>query len=110
MDVSGVISNSIGASGFTNCLSIMPSGTSKIALLGLGLLVIWELAWKGVALWKSAKNNQTWWFVFIMIINSIGVLPIIYLLFFKKKVSASAGAVSARKPLAKVRKPKRRKR
>jgi hypothetical protein len=42
--------------------------------------VIWELVWKGLALWKAGKNNQKVWYVAILIINSVGLLPIIYLL------------------------------
>jgi hypothetical protein len=49
------------------------------------LLVIWELCWKAVALWKSARSNQLPWFVAIMVINSAGILPILYIVFFQKK-------------------------
>lgn len=48
-------------------------------------LVIWEAIWKGVALWKSGKNNQLTWFVCIFIFNTIGILPIIYIKFFQRK-------------------------
>jgi len=48
-------------------------------------LAIWELVWKGIALWKCGRNNQLPWFVAILLINSVGILPIIYLLFFQKK-------------------------
>jgi len=44
------------------------------------LLVVWELIWKGMALWKSARLGQTAWFVALLLINSAGILPIIYLL------------------------------
>ncbi len=46
---------------------------------------VWELAWKAVALWKSAHNNQRKWFAGILIINSVGVLPIVYLLLQKRR-------------------------
>ena len=49
------------------------------------ILVIWSLAWKGMALWKCGRNNQLVWFVVILVMNTVGILPIIYLLFFKKK-------------------------
>ena len=49
------------------------------------LLVIWEAVWKGVALWKAAKNNQPIWFVCIFMFNTLGILPIIYLKFFQRK-------------------------
>ena len=42
-------------------------------------LVIWELIWKGLALWKSAQKGQKYWFIALLIVNSIGLLPIIYL-------------------------------
>ncbi len=49
------------------------------------ILSIWEGVWKGIALWKAAKNNQLTWFVCIFIFNTIGILPIIYLKFFQRK-------------------------
>ena len=48
-------------------------------------IIIWDLVWKGIGLWKSARNNQAIWFFFILIVNSVGILPIIYILFFQKK-------------------------
>lgn len=48
------------------------------------LLAIWELYWKGRALWKSAQNRQKEWFVAILIFNTIGILPILYIHFFIK--------------------------
>jgi len=49
------------------------------------ILIIWETIWKGIALWKCGKSNQLTWFVFILIFNTVGILPIVYLLFFQKK-------------------------
>ena len=46
----------------------------------LPLVVIWDLVWRGLALWRSAKRSQTAWFVCLLIFNTVGVLPIIYLL------------------------------
>jgi Family of unknown function (DUF5652) len=48
-------------------------------------LVVWELAWKGVALWRAGQNNQKGWFVALLLINSAGILPIVYLLLNKAK-------------------------
>ena len=55
------------------------------AALTFLFLMAWSLAWKGIALWKSAQNNQTSWFVVLLIVNTIGILEIIYILFFSKK-------------------------
>jgi len=41
--------------------------------------------WKGIALWKSARHKQTTWFIVLLIANTIGILEILYLLFFQKK-------------------------
>jgi len=50
------------------------------------LLVIWTFIWKGMALWHSARNNQINWFMLFLLINTMGILPIIYLKFFQKKI------------------------
>jgi uncharacterized membrane protein YiaA len=42
-------------------------------------LALWELPWKGVALWKAAHRNQKGWFIALLVFNTIGVLPIIYI-------------------------------
>jgi hypothetical protein len=46
----------------------------------LTILIIWELYWKGLALWRAAQRHQRVWFVIILVINSDGILPILYLL------------------------------
>lgn len=53
-------------------------------ILIIVLLTAWELVWKAFGLWHSAKNNQSVWFVCILLINTVGILPIVYLKFFKK--------------------------
>jgi len=53
-------------------------------------LMIWSLIIKGIALWKSARNEHKYWFVAILIVNSVGILELIYLLFFQKKVKPSS--------------------
>jgi hypothetical protein len=49
------------------------------------LILVWDLVWRGIALWKSGRRNQLVWFIFLFIINSVGILPIIYLLIHGKK-------------------------
>jgi hypothetical protein len=51
----------------------------------LPLMSIWELIWKGLALWRAGRNNQPHWFVALLILNTVGILPIVYLKFFQKK-------------------------
>jgi len=47
-------------------------------------LIFWEGVWKGIAMWKAGRNNQLAWFISIFILNTAGILPIVYLLFFRK--------------------------
>ena len=54
-------------------------------ILGVVLIAIWTLIWKGFALWNSARNEQKGWFIAILILNTMGLLPIIYLIWFKPK-------------------------
>jgi len=63
----------------------------KGSILLIVLVAIWDLYWRGKALWVSSKNSQKVWFVALLIINSVGILPIIYLLFFKPKTKTSKG-------------------
>jgi hypothetical protein len=48
------------------------------------ILLIWETVWKGIALWKAAKETQKYWFIAILILNTVGILPILYIFVFKK--------------------------
>ncbi len=45
----------------------------------LVLLMVWSLFWKGLALWHSAKRGQGWWFVALLVLNTAGILEIVYL-------------------------------
>jgi len=68
-----------------NSLINTQSVLQNVPIWVLYALLIWELSWKGIALWKSAKNNHPYWFICILIINTIGILPIVYIAFFSKK-------------------------
>ena len=48
------------------------------------LIVLWSVFWKGLALWHAARRGQYWWFVALLIINTAGILEIIYLFFVAK--------------------------
>lgn len=54
-------------------------------IAGIIVISLWELVWKGIALWYASRNRQKKWFVALLIINSVGILPIIYLRWFKPK-------------------------
>ncbi len=56
----------------------------------LSILIIWSLVWKGIALWHATRNGQTAWYVVMLIVNTVGILEIIYLLFFRPKKTSEA--------------------
>ena len=45
----------------------------------LPILVLWVIFWKGLALWHSGRRGNAWWFVILLVINTVGILEIIYL-------------------------------
>ena len=53
--------------------------------LVISLAVVWEMAWKGVALWRAGRNAHLVWFIVLFIFNTLGILPIIYILAFSRK-------------------------
>jgi hypothetical protein len=50
----------------------------------LVLAAIWTLPWKGVALWKAAQRKSVWWFIALLIINTLGILEILYIFIFSE--------------------------
>lgn len=48
------------------------------------IAIVWELIWKGIALWKAARNDQRYWFVGLLVLNTLGILPILYIYVFQK--------------------------
>jgi len=55
--------------------------------LVLLLIVLWLLPWKGVALWKAARKSDKWWFVALLVINTMALLEIFYIFIFSERKS-----------------------
>lgn len=53
----------------------------------LTVLAIWSLIWKGIALWKAARKTDKVWYVALLVVNTVGILEILYIYFFSKKKS-----------------------
>ena len=60
------------------------------------VLVAWDVTWRGIALWRAARNDQFAWFIAILIVNSVGILPIISLLIYRRSSGRSDRASSPR--------------
>ncbi|MDD2646607.1 MAG: DUF5652 family protein [Patescibacteria group bacterium] len=66
----------------TNYLGLYYGSTAYSVVMAL--LLLWSLPWKGVALWRAAKKNHTVWFIVFLILNTIGILEILYIFVFSK--------------------------
>ncbi len=74
------------------------------AVIILTIVSIWALVWKGLALWKSAGKKSIIWFIVLLVVNTLGILEILYIFVFSK-IKLKGKKVQV-KPLAK--KPKKK--
>lgn len=58
---------------------------SPVETLSISILVLWTLLWKGLALWKAARRNDKVWFLVLLVINTAGILEILYIFVFSKR-------------------------
>ncbi len=49
------------------------------------IIMLWVLPWKGYALWTAARAKDKWWFIALLILNTLAVLDIIYIFFVSKR-------------------------
>ena len=65
----------------------LPLSILGIVVGGILLIVfiIWSVYWKGRALWRAAHLNSKPWFVALLLINTLGILEILYIYVFSKK-------------------------
>ncbi len=49
------------------------------------IAMVWTLVLKGYALWYAARGHQKWWFIALLIVNTLGILEIVYLIWFRPK-------------------------
>ncbi len=59
-----------------------PSLGLGVPFLSSGLFValaLWSVVWKGIALWKAARRDQLGWYLALLVLNTVGLLPMIYI-------------------------------
>ncbi|HRZ95762.1 MAG TPA: DUF5652 family protein [Candidatus Moranbacteria bacterium] len=49
------------------------------------LVALWTIPWKGIALWRSAKNGSKMWFIFLLLFNTLAIAEIVYIFVFSKR-------------------------
>jgi len=49
------------------------------------ICALWDAVWKLIGMWRAGRNNELAWFICIAIFNTLGILPIIYILLDNNK-------------------------
>lgn len=60
-------------------------------------ILVWSSVWKLLALWKSARKDSVAWFVILALLNTVGILPILYIFVFSKMKSSKTKKKSVKK-------------
>ena len=60
------------------------SDLSGLPIWLLVVAIVWSLVWKGLALWKSARRSSMTWFIILLVVNTLGILEILYIFLFSE--------------------------
>lgn len=74
---------------------------SNLSPVSLSILLAWSLVWKGLALWRSARLGQKNWFIALLLLNTVGILEIIYLFYLTKPEGEDEIVVEENNPSSK---------
>jgi len=67
---------------FSSLNGLLPAGAMLVLIVALS---IWSLVWKGIALWKAARLSHKNWFIALLIVNTLGLLEIVYIFLVARK-------------------------
>ena len=81
---------------------------SKMLGISIALMIIilfWEITWKLIAMWKSARKGSVIWFIALALFNTLGILQILYYFIFSEmKFSKPTTVKKAKKKTVKRKK------
>ena len=72
---------------------------------GLIILMPIVFALKGFALWHAAKRGELWWFIALLVINTMGILELVYIIGFLKKNPLEMVGIGKKEEGAQDKKP-----
>ena len=76
------------------------------------IIITWTAIWKLLGMWKAARNAHVFWFIAMAILNTVGIIPIIYIYVFskwgKKKQNSKTKIISPKKKSAKKKTVKKK--
>lgn len=61
------------------------TGNENLDLILITIITVWSTLVKGIALWRSSNLKQQNWFIVLLIVNTVGILELVYLFRFSKK-------------------------
>lgn len=61
------------------------------------ILGCWTTFWKGIALWVAAQKKEKVWFIVLLVLNTLGILEILYLFILSKSIKTSSLKVKKEK-------------
>jgi methionyl-tRNA synthetase len=60
------------------------AGEFGIPIFALVIILVWSAFWKLLALWKAARKKHIAWFIVLALLNTIGILEILYIFVFSE--------------------------
>jgi|WetSurMetagenome_2_1015567.scaffolds.fasta_scaffold254240_2 hypothetical protein len=73
------------------------AGVSGIFLFLLIVMIVWSSVWKLLGLWKAARKNSVAWFIILALVNTVGILEILYIYVFSERKKNNFRAKKKRK-------------
>lgn len=70
-----------------NSWGFAPAWWIGVGFIGLTIalvILVLSVVLKGYSLWTAARRGEKWWFIIIMIVNTMGILELIYLIWVAK--------------------------
>lgn len=62
----------------------LPDTFPQLPPIVIFIVIAWSIFWKAIALWRAAKGHQKNWFIVLLIIDTLGILEMVYLFRFAK--------------------------
>ncbi len=62
------------------CVQSRYTGQMKRNRVPVGIVIfLWDAAWKAIAIRRAVQNRQYRWVAPLILVNSVGILPMLYL-------------------------------
>ena len=59
--------------------------SDKLIVLLIWIAIAWTIVWKYIAFWMAARRKHKAWYIVMCIVQTVGILEILYIFIFSKK-------------------------